>query len=67
MKTLASDDQAGRVPLDPDTNEKGAILERITLPEKCGACLLMFATLAIGLYPRFLLDRIKPAVEAMLS
>jgi hypothetical protein len=25
----------------------------------------MFATLAIGLYPRLLLDRIMPAVEAM--
>jgi hypothetical protein len=25
----------------------------------------MFATLSIGLYPRLLLDRIMPAVEAM--
>jgi hypothetical protein len=25
----------------------------------------MFATLAIGLYPKFLLDRIQPAIEAM--
>jgi NADH-quinone oxidoreductase subunit M len=40
-------------------------LERITIPEKLGAGLLMFATLAIGIYPRFLLDRIQPAVEAM--
>jgi NADH-quinone oxidoreductase subunit M len=40
-------------------------LPPITWPEKCGACLLMFATLAIGLYPRLLLDRIQPAVEAM--
>jgi NADH-quinone oxidoreductase subunit M len=40
-------------------------LEPITLPEKCGACLLMFATLAMGLYPKLLLDRIIPAVEAM--
>jgi NADH-quinone oxidoreductase subunit M len=37
----------------------------ITLPEKSGACLLMFTTLAVGLYPKFLLDRIAPAVEAM--
>src|SRR6266550_7188841 len=37
----------------------------ITLSEKCGACLLMFATLAVGLYPKLLLDRIMPAVEAM--
>src|SRR3982074_2980110 len=39
--------------------------EPITLAEKLGGGLLMFATLAIGLYPRLLLDRIVPAVEAM--
>ena len=53
--------QQGRVPVDPDWNEQ----QTITLPEKCGACLLMFATLAVGLYPKLLLDRIQPAVEAM--
>ena len=37
----------------------------ITFAEKCGAGLLMFATLAVGLYPKLLLDRIVPAVEAM--
>ena len=42
-------------------------LAPITLVEKCGACLLMFATLAVGLYPKLLLDRIMPAVEAMRS
>src|SRR5438045_560922 len=52
--------QTGRVPTDTDWNEKS-----ITLAEKCGACLLMFATLAVGLYPKLLLDRIMPAVEAM--
>jgi NADH-quinone oxidoreductase subunit M len=51
----------GRVAVDPDWKEPQAI----TLPEKCGACLLMFATLAVGLYPKLLLDRIQPAVEAM--
>ena len=40
-------------------------LEPITVPEKLGAGLLMFATLTIGIYPKFLLDRIQPAVEAM--
>ena len=40
-------------------------MEPITFPEKIGAGLLMFATLAVGLYPRILLDRIQPAVEAM--
>jgi NADH-quinone oxidoreductase subunit M len=37
----------------------------ISAAEKWGAALLMFATLAAGLYPKFLLDRILPAVEAM--
>jgi NADH-quinone oxidoreductase subunit M len=40
-------------------------LAPITLVEKCGACLLMFATLEVGLYPKLLLDRIMPTVEAM--
>ena len=40
-------------------------LPPITIAEKWGAGLLMFATLAVGLYPRLLLDRIMPAVEAM--
>ncbi|MEN3370795.1 MAG: NADH-quinone oxidoreductase subunit [Verrucomicrobiota bacterium] len=37
----------------------------ITTAEKLGAGLLIFATLAAGLYPKLLLDRILPAVEAM--
>jgi NADH-quinone oxidoreductase subunit M len=37
----------------------------ISLPEKIGAGLLMFATLAVGLYPKLLLDCILPAVKAM--
>src|SRR5205814_550548 len=40
-------------------------LPPITIPEKLGASLLMFATLVVGIYPKFLLDRIQPAVEAM--
>src|SRR5437762_2570300 len=51
--------QEGRVALDPDWNEQ----QGITVAEKIGACLLMFTTLAIGLYPKLLLDRIMPAVE----
>ncbi|MDQ6624357.1 MAG: NADH-quinone oxidoreductase subunit M, partial [Verrucomicrobiota bacterium] len=39
--------------------------EPITLPEKLGAALLIFSTVAIGLYPKLLLDRILPAVESM--
>jgi NADH-quinone oxidoreductase subunit M len=57
--------QDGRVPVDADWNEQQNITVRITMAEKCGACLLMFATFAIGLYPKLLLDRIMPAVEAM--
>jgi len=53
--------QNGRVALDPDWNEQ----QTITAAEKFGACLLMFATVAVGLYPKLLLDRIMPAVEAM--
>jgi NADH-quinone oxidoreductase subunit M len=41
------------------------VLAPITIPEKLGAGLLIFATLALGIYPKLLLDRIVPAVEAM--
>jgi NADH-quinone oxidoreductase subunit M len=37
----------------------------ISLAEKLGTGLLMFATLAVGLYPKILLDCIFPAVQAM--
>jgi NADH-quinone oxidoreductase subunit M len=53
--------QDDRVALDPDWNEQ----QTVTAAEKFGACLLMFATVAVGLYPKLLLDRIMPAVEAM--
>jgi len=43
----------------------GSDLEPITLPEKLGAALLIISTVAIGVYPKLLLDRIQPAVEAM--
>ncbi|HEY3661937.1 MAG TPA: NADH-quinone oxidoreductase subunit M [Chthoniobacterales bacterium] len=39
--------------------------EPATWPEKLGASLLIFATLAVGLYPKLLFDRIMPAVETM--
>ena len=38
----------------------------ISMAEKWGAALLMAATLAAGLYPKPLFDRILPAVEAIL-
>ncbi|HTD00716.1 MAG TPA: proton-conducting transporter membrane subunit, partial [Chthoniobacterales bacterium] len=60
---------AGQMPAPPaqiaSSAERSIHLEPITIPEKLGAGLLMFATLAVGLYPKFLLDRIQPAVEAM--
>jgi len=57
--------QEGRVATDSDWNENEGVENRITLPEKLGAGLLIFATFAIGVYPKVLLDRIIPAVEAM--
>jgi NADH-quinone oxidoreductase subunit M len=45
--------------------ERPIHLEPISIPEKLGAGLLIFATVAIGVYPKLLLDRIQPAVEAM--
>ena len=45
--------------------ERPIELEPITLAEKCGAGLLMLATITIGIYPKLLLDRIIPAVESM--
>jgi NADH-quinone oxidoreductase subunit M len=53
--------QQGRVLVDADLNEQS----EISAAEKWGASLLMFATLAVGIYPKLLLDRILPAVEAM--
>jgi len=52
-------------PLMTSPAQRPIHLEPITLPEKLGAGLLIFATLAIGIYPKLLLDRIVPAVEAM--
>jgi NADH-quinone oxidoreductase subunit M len=48
-----------------DNQPASSSFEPVTIAEKSGACLLMFATLAVGLYPKLLLDRIMPAVEAM--
>jgi NADH-quinone oxidoreductase subunit M len=52
--------------IDPATTKNTPPeMEPITFPEKLGASLLMLATLAVGLYPKILLERIQPAVEAM--
>jgi NADH-quinone oxidoreductase subunit M len=44
----------------------GEPLERISVPERLGAVLLIAATLLIGLYPRLLLDVIVPAFNQPL-
>ena len=41
-------------------------LPPITLPEKLGAVLLLAMTLAVGLYPRILMDLIQPALQSPL-
>jgi len=51
--------------VDPASTTSAPEMPPITIPEKLGASLLMFATLAVGLYLKLLLDRIQPAVEAM--
>src|SRR5438128_1571335 len=45
--------------------ENRPALEPITSSEKLGAALLIFATVAVGVYPQLLLNRIVPAVETM--
>ncbi len=47
------------------TSASSKTMAPITIPEKVGAVILMGSTLAVGLYPKFLLDRIMPAVESM--
>jgi NADH-quinone oxidoreductase subunit M len=42
-------------------------LDAITWPEYAGVALLLLSTLAVGLYPRVLLDQIEPAVRALLK
>jgi NADH-quinone oxidoreductase subunit M len=42
-------------------------LDPITWPEFAGVALLGVSTLAVGLYPRILLDQIEPAVKALLA
>jgi NADH-quinone oxidoreductase subunit M len=42
-------------------------LGAITWPEYTGVAILTLASLAVGLYPRLLLDSIEPAVKALLA
>ena len=52
-------------PTAPSAIEAEIRGQPITLPEKIGAILLIACTIGVGLYPKLLLDRIMPAVEAM--
>jgi NADH-quinone oxidoreductase subunit M len=65
QKAFFSDLHPGAHP-DPDSSGEQA-LAAITWPEVAGVALLLFATLAVGLYPRILLDSIAPAVRDLLA
>ena len=49
------------------SQDDGHDLGAITWPEVAGFALLTVASLAIGLYPRLLLDAIEPAVKTLLA
>jgi NADH-quinone oxidoreductase subunit M len=51
----------------PHLHENSPALAAITWPEITGVVLLGGASLAVGLYPRILLDTIEPAVKALLA
>jgi NADH:ubiquinone oxidoreductase subunit 4 (subunit M) len=59
-KSFFGEDRLGYGPKEISLSDGAA-----TLAEKLGASLLIFATLAVGLYPKLLFDRIMPAVETM--
>ncbi len=48
-------------------HEHGHELGAITWPEMAGTGLLLVSTLAVGLYPRLLLEAIEPAVKTLLA
>jgi NADH-quinone oxidoreductase subunit M len=50
--------------LEPSATAQIPPLEPISIPERCGAVLLLGATLAVGLHPRLLLDWIVPALQS---
>src|SRR5256886_15122511 len=55
--------ETGRSPADSRQRSPGEF-QPISIPERLGAVLLMAATLAIGLYPRLLLDLIGPSLNS---
>jgi len=70
LKRSFFDDDGGSAAPSGDAEQMSASPTQIasspiTTPEKIGASLLILATLVVGIYPKLLLDRIQPAVEAM--
>jgi NADH-quinone oxidoreductase subunit M len=59
-RTFFHDDPTGH-----GSKEHRAALGPVSIAEKLGVTLLMVTTVAVGIYPRLLLDRITPAVELM--
>jgi NADH-quinone oxidoreductase subunit M len=51
----------------PHIHEHGHELAPITWPEVAGVSMLVAVSLAVGLYPKILLDAIEPAVRAFLA
>jgi NADH-quinone oxidoreductase subunit M len=59
---------ADRIPTPDEHPRTGwPDLGAITWPEVTGVALLTLTSLAVGLYPRILLDTIEPAVKALLA
>ena len=50
----------------PQEHDDGHDWDDISIPERIGAAILIVTTLAIGLYPRLLLDLIVPALDSPL-
>jgi len=64
QKAFFSDGKASAHELE---KERAHPFAAITWPEVTGVVLLASVSLAVGLYPRILLDQIEPAVKALLA
>ena len=64
QKAFFSDGKASAHDLE---QERAHPFAAITWPEVTGVVLLASVSLAVGLYPRMLLDQIEPAVKALLA
>ena len=64
QKAFFSDGKASAHELE---KERAHLFAAITWPEVTGVAMLAGVSLAVGLYPRILLDQIEPAVKALLA